>query len=402
MTRRRNTHHPFGEHPELDHRRDSSAMPSSLALHLPWWRSAITGYVASPILVALMTLARLFATEPLFIWAPFCLIVVVAGFFWGVGPALIAMLLAILAISYIVIPQYDLLTMDIWNDITLFTPFVLVQWVIAWLAARHASQYRRLLATKQALQAATQELAAMNRQLERANHLQRDFFTRAAHELRTPLTTILGETQLALRRLRKVEQPSADMIRWQTHFEKIEGRTRRLHRLVEDIIKLYHARSEEPQIHQSLCDVGCLCREVIEDQQALSGRQIALALPDIPLILQMDVERFHQVLVTLIDNAIRYSPADTPIQITLQVASDAVLLAVHNEDTELSQEQQEQIFEPFYRTPAAQAVNQEGWGLGLTVSKAYIERQGGRIWIESTTGKGVTVWIALPVHAAPS
>lgn len=396
MTLRRNTRHPLREPIRLDPRQNISAMSSSLALHLPWWRSSTAGYVASPILVALMTIARLFVTEPLFIWAPFCLIVVVAGFFWGIGPALITMLLAILAISYVVIPQYDLLTLDIWNDITLFAPFILVQSVIALLAARHAVQYRKLLVAKQELQASAYDLAVMNRQLERAHRLQQEFFTRAAHELRTPLTTILGEAQLALRRLRKARQPSTDMVRWQTHFEKIEERARILHRLVEDMIELYHARSEEPQVHQSLCDVGKLCHEVIEDQQALSGRQIALELPNDPLILRVDIDCLRLVITNITDNAIAYSPADTTIQVTLQSAPDAALLSVHNEDAELSQEQQEQVFEPFYRTPSAQAANQEGWGLGLTVSKACVERQGGRIWIESAEGKGVTVWVTIP------
>jgi signal transduction histidine kinase len=395
----RNRNQPLREQSFLEPHQHSNAMPSSPVLRLPWWRSHITGYVISPFLVGVMTIARLFVTEPLFIWAPFCLVVVVVGFFWGVGPALFAMTLALLAISYLVIPQYDLLTLNIWNDITLFGPFVVVQFLIALLAARHAVLYRRVLAAKQEAQTYAHDLAITNRQLERTKRLQEVFFSRAAHELRTPLTTILGEAQLALRRLHKAAPITTDMAIWRTHFEKIEERTRGLHTLVEDVIDIYHIRSEETELKQAPCDVGSLCREIVENQHAFSGRQIELQLPSEPVILQADYERLHQVVVNLVDNAIKYTPENTRIQVYVRSEPTVAVLEVHNEDAELSQEQQERIFEPFYRTPTAEALFSEGWGLGLTMSKAYVKRYGGRIWVESSEGKGVTFFVELPFQA---
>ncbi len=374
-------------------------VPSSPALRLPWWRSHITGYVVGPFLVGVLTMARLFVTEPLFIWAPFCLVVVMVGFFWGAGPALFAMTLALLSITYIVIPQYDLLTLNIWNDITLFGPFVFVQFLIALLAARHAVLYRRVLAAKQEVQTYAHDLEITNRQLERTKRLQEDFFSRAAHELRTPLTTILGEAQLALRRLHKAETVTTDMATWRTYFEQIEERTRWLHTLVEDIIDINKVRSEETQLQQASYDVGSLCREIVENQQALSGRRIELQLPSEPVILQGDYDCLHQAVVNIVDNAIKYSPENTTIQVRVHSVPPFAVLEVHNEDAELSQEQQEQVFEPFYRTPSAEALFREGWGLGLTMSKACVERHGGRIWVLSSEGKGVTFFVELPFQA---
>ncbi|HEY7418088.1 MAG TPA: DUF4118 domain-containing protein, partial [Ktedonobacteraceae bacterium] len=207
---RKNRNQRYQEQTLFEGHEHERTIPASTVLHLSWWHSSIIGYAASPVLVGLMTIARLFDTEPLFIWAPFCLVVVVAGFFWGVGPALITMILAIFALNYLVIPQYDLLTLDIWNDMTLFGPFMLVQFLIALLAARHAVQYRQALAAKQEIQVYANDLATANRQLEQTKRLQETFFTRASHELRTPLTTILGEAQLALRRLHKTEKTTAD------------------------------------------------------------------------------------------------------------------------------------------------------------------------------------------------
>ncbi|MBO0780956.1 MAG: HAMP domain-containing histidine kinase [Ktedonobacteraceae bacterium] len=363
---------------------------------LPWWRSQITGYLVSPILVGMLTLARLFATQPLFIWAPFCLVVVLTGFLWGPGPALLAMTLAILAISYLIIPQYDLLTLDIWNDIMLLGPFAFVQILIALLASQNAIRYRRALATKQELQAYAQDLAEANRQLEMNNRLKDYFFTRAAHELRTPLTTILGEAQLALRRLNRAKKTTNDLAVWQAHFARIEERSRGLHALVEDLIELYNLRSEEIPLRRVACDLSNLCLAVVEEQRTQSGRQIELQLPSDPIMLQADGERLRQAFVNILDNAIRYSPKNTTIQVRVCAAPAYAIIDVHNDDSELSQEQQERIFEPFYRTPSAEASGQGGWGLGLTFSKECIERHGGRIWVESSEKKGVTLFIELP------
>jgi signal transduction histidine kinase len=343
-----------------------------------------------------MMLARLFVTEPLFVWTPFCLIVVIAAFLWGAGPALLTMTLAILAISYIVVPEYELLTLDIWNDITLLGPFVFVQILIILLSAQNAVRYRRLLAAKQEIQAQAELLAATNRQLERANHLKDDFITRAAHELRTPLTTILGEAQLALRRLKKADNTATDTAQWRTHFEQIEARAHGLHSLVEDLIELHNLRSEETPLKLTACDMRDLCKEVIEQQRLLSGRQIELELPCEPVMIQADYERFRQVIVNIVDNAVKYAPENTLIQVCVRAEPTRALLEVHNEDSELSQEEQEQIFEPFYRTPAAEASFREGWGLGLTVSKECVERHSGHIWVESSENRGVTFFVELP------
>ena len=343
-----------------------------------------------------MTLARLFVTEPLFVWAPFCLIVVIAGFLWGAGPALLTMTLAILAISYVIIPQYELLTLNIWNDITLLGPFVFVQILITLLAAQNAVHYRRTLAAKQEIQAYAQRLAATNRQLERANRLKDYFFTRAAHELRTPLTTILGEAQFALRRLDKAEKTATDMEVWRKHFEHIEGRAHGLHTLVEALIELHSLRSEEMQLKLTACDMRDLCIEVIEEQRILSEFQIELQLPSEPVIIQADYERFRQVIVNIVDNATKYTPENTTIQVRVHAEPTRAILEIHNDDSELSQDQQERIFEAFYRTPSAEASFKEGWGLGLTICKECVERHGGRIWVESSEKRGVTFFVELP------
>ena len=115
--------------------------------------------------------------------------------------------------------------------------------IIALLAAQNAVKYRRILVAKQEIDSYAQELAAINRQLERANHLKDLFVTRAAHELRTPLTTILGEAQLARRRLKKAERTGTEALIGRNHFEKIEAQAQELRALIEALIDLSSLRS---------------------------------------------------------------------------------------------------------------------------------------------------------------
>lgn len=374
-------------------------------LHLPWWHMPLTGYLVSVFMVALVVfIIRTFAIKEVhFLWIPFCLVSVVVGSIWGVSPALLATLLGFLAFNFLVIPESRLLTPDFWNDLRIFGPFVLAQAGIALLAAQNAVKHRRALIARQEINTYALELATLNRQLEqtnrdltRANRLKEDFMTRAAHELRTPLTTILGETQLALRRLHKEQASTSDLQTYERHFAKIEARARGLRTLIEDLIALSGLRSGDAPLHYELCDLGTLCREVIEEQRALSGRQIGLRLPAGPLILQADSERLLQVFVNLVSNAIYYSCAGTTIHVCARSRPGYVLFQVHNVGPALSQEQQAHVFEPFYRAPSAETQRKNGYGLGLTISQEIVQRHGGQIRIQSTE-KGTTFSVQLPV-----
>lgn len=376
-------------------------------LHFPWWQTPLVGYLISILLVALVViLIRVFSIKEIhFLWIPFCLVTVVVGSLWGVSPALLATLLGFLAFNFLVIPQSDLLTLDVWNDLRVLGPFVIAQSCIALLAAQNAVKHRRALLARQEIETYVQELSALNRQLaqsnqdlEEANSLKEDFMTRAAHELRTPLTTILGETQLAQRRLQKQEHLTSDLQVYQHHFAKIEARAHGLRSLIEDLIILSGLRSGEAPLRYAICDFSQLCQEVVADQQALSGRQIELQLPAEPIVLKADRERLLQVIVNLLHNAIHYSPEKTPICVRIRANLNHVLFQVHNTGPVLSQEQQAHLFEPFYRTLDAETQSKNGWGLGLAASKEIVLRHGGQIRVRSREESGTTFFVQLPLR----
>ena len=371
-------------------------LPTYAAFPLPWWHTPFFGYLMSVLLVALsVALVRLLLLRELHIvWIPFCLVSVFVGFIWGTSPALLATLLGFLAFTLFAVPQEEILTPNIWNDIRLLGPFVLAQGTIALLAAQNAVKHRRVLTARQEVQAYAQELAIANQELERANHLKDYFITRAAHELRTPLTTILGETQLALRRLQKTNNSTAP--EFQQSFEKVQMHAKSLHALIEDLIALSSLRSNETRLHYRSCDFNKLCCEIVADQRAQTERQVVLQRPVYPLLLQADCDRLSQVVINLVNNAILYSAEQSTISVNVHEANAHIVLEVHNKGNVLAQEQQARLFEPFYRTPFAENVNRNGWGLGLTLSKEIVERHSGRIRVESIPGRGTTFFVEIP------
>src|SRR5215472_2470072 len=372
--------------------------PQHLVILFPWLRSPWFGYVAGLLLVgAVGPLDKLYdyiSSTPIFDGVPFGLVSVVVALLWGLRPALFTIVLGLIVIATFISP--GLLTPIIRKDIAILAPFVVLQTLAVAIAIRFESSRRRILTAQQLslayaqeLEAANQKLVQANEQLERASYLKDYVVTRASHELRTPITTILGRTQLVLSRLSRLGETPENWAALRKHLETIVVHSQRLRALIDDLFDLSSVRSGEIPFRLAPCDIGSLCREVIEDQQALSGRAIELELPADRLLLQADEKRLTQVLVNLVDNAVKYSPGQSTIHVRARAEEAHVLVEVHNEGTALSQAQLEQLFEPFYRTLDAETSPIKGWGLGLSISKEIVKRHGGQIWAESSEGRGI-------------
>jgi signal transduction histidine kinase len=360
----------------------------------PWF-----GYPGSLLLTgALLLLEKIdsyFPAVRLFVGAPFALVSVVIGLIWGIGPALFSMVLGLIAIIEFISP--GIFTLNIGRDMLIGGPFVALQLVAIVTAIRFESSRRRLLAAQRETRAHAQELEAANQALVQANNLKDHFVTRASHELRTPLTIIKGQTQLALRRLNRSQEAAIEPKSLQKHFENIDKKASHMKVLIEDLMDLSGLRSETMPLHLTACDFKQICYETIEDQQEFLDRSFELQFPADPMIIQADYDRLLQVVTNLIDNAVKYSPENSTILIGMSQADSRVILRVHNDGPVLSQEQQQRLFEPFYRTSSAERSSMPGWGLGLAISKEIVERHRGRIWVQSSEEEGTTFFVELPL-----
>ncbi len=379
-------------------------------MHVPWWLLPPTGYIVTFPLVGLALLIpfgfRQLGIYEAFLDTPLVLVTLIIALIWGTEPAVLSILLGTMAFDIYFLSPTPMLIHG-WNASLPLIPFVLAQIIMTVLAAQRERSRRYMLFAQQEmegyaneLERVNQELKQSNQELEKANKLKDQFLSMASHELKTPITSIRGQAQLGMLRLKKQAALPPELEPVRTSLERINQHTHRLNSLVDNLLDLSILSSGKIKLHSTQCDLGELSRDVITEQQSLSGRAITLELPSSPVLLQADCERLGQIVTNLVSNAIKYSAENSAIQVGISQSQDTALMQVHNEGTPIPVELQANLFEPFYRTPEAQSSSKKGWGLGLAISKQIVERHGGRIWVESSQEKGTTFRIELPLQPA--
>ncbi|GCE24677.1 hypothetical protein KDA_01610 [Dictyobacter alpinus] len=350
-----------------------------------WLRSPLMGYIAAFLLVGFLLLIEK-ADEgipdvPLFIGTPFGLLAILVALVWGTGPALVALGFGLIVVIEFISP--NTLTTDIPRDVLIIGPFIALQ-----LTA---------IATVVRLEQAHLKLKRSQQQLEQANALKTYVLVRAAHELKTPLTTIIGRTQWLSSHLDRSGPTPENWAALQRYLEVTRKRAYYLQELIDSLFDLSRAYVQGAAALQlSPCDLVTICRDAVEDVQALSDRSIDLDCPPSPLLLQADEKYLAQVLINLLNNAVKYSPENSKVKVHVHSEDNSFLLQVHNDSPTLSQEQLERLFEPFYRDPVVERAGLPGWGLGLTISKQFVELHGGQLWAELYADNGITFLVRLP------
>jgi signal transduction histidine kinase len=193
----------------------------------------------------------------------------------------------------------------------------------------------------------------------------------------------------------------------------IEAEANRLTTLVNDLLVLSRADSHMLELRLGDVDVATLARESVErlaPQATSKGVRVEVVAPAGPAIARVDPYRIQQVLVNLLDNAIKYSSPGGTVTVSVALEADGSLqVAVRDEGPGISPEVQPHVFERFYRADGARSRRfagggpvraATGAGLGLSIAKALVEAHGGRIGLESAVGEGTTVNFTLPAKAS--
>jgi two-component system phosphate regulon sensor histidine kinase PhoR len=234
---------------------------------------------------------------------------------------------------------------------------------------------------------------------ERAvERMKSEFVSLESHELRTPLTSVNGDLDLVLDG--EVGEISDD----QRGFLTVARRNAaRLTALINDFLDISKIEAGTVGLRQQQLDLGVLARQAAESLQlqVLDKSQTMLVelADDVPEVWG-DPERIAQVLVNLLSNAHKYTPAGGRITLVVQPVPSAVQIAVRDTGIGLTAEEQGQVFTRFFRADNRETREEGGTGLGLAISRALVEQHGGSIEVESEAGRGSTFTVTLPLHSA--
>jgi signal transduction histidine kinase len=256
----------------------------------------------------------------------------------------------------------------------------------------------------EALASQAEELHRMNVELERArdeaaaaSQAKSDFLATMSHELRTPLNAIGGHTQLIEL---GIYGPVTDEQR--TALQRIDRSQRHLLGLVNDILNL--AKIEAGRVEYRITEVGVseLLADIapmIEPQIRTRSLTYRVAIPATDLIVRADKEKVEQILLNLLSNAAKFTPAGGSIEVTGATREDRpglVFIRVTDTGIGIAEDKLASIFEPFVQVSAGRTRSAEGTGLGLAISHDLAVGMGGDLRVRSTLGAGSTFTLSLP------
>ncbi len=234
------------------------------------------------------------------------------------------------------------------------------------------------------------------RQLE---EIKADFISTASHELRTPLAAVYGAAQTLLR-----HDFALDEVGRERFVSLIADESERLGRIVNEILLANQLDAGRLDIEFEPFDPQELVERVVEATRTYAPPSVTLKVdaPEGLPRVSADLDKVRQVLVNLVENAIKYSPDGGGVEVGARARGDFIRFHVKDEGLGVAPEEQERIFEKFYRADPQMTRGVGGTGLGLYICKELIGRMGGRIWVESNSGKGSTFAFELRATEVPA
>lgn len=236
------------------------------------------------------------------------------------------------------------------------------------------------------------------REMQDAVNARDEFLSVAAHELKTPITSLRGFAQLAIRRWDGDGQPDPVLIR--QAFQVIDLQSNKLTRLVSHLLDLSRIEARKLAIERAVVDVAALVRDVVELFRTRVDRHCLVERSPSSAMALVDPLRLEQVVVNLLDNAIKFSPDGGVIEVDLSMPTpEQVRIAVRDHGIGIPPEHRHRVFERLYQiegngTPRGAC---SGMGLGLYISRHIVELHGGRIEAESPSDSGTRFVVTLPV-----
>lgn len=269
------------------------------------------------------------------------------------------------------------------------------------------NQKMKLHEVQQDLVLANQELARLSDVLKVANHvaedarrLKEEFVANVSHELRTPLNMIIGFSEMI------IQAPQAYGSKLPTtllaDINAIQRNSQHLSKLVDDVLDLSQMDTGRMTLHKEWVNLRSIIDEAVIAVRALyESKQLYLTTEcpaDMPR-LQCDSTRVRQVILNLLSNAGRFTERGG-VHVGVSLQDDMVIISVRDTGPGIAPEDQNKVFEPFQQLDSSIHRRHGGSGLGLTISKRFVEMHHGKLWVESEPGVGATFYFSLPLETA--
>jgi two-component system sensor histidine kinase KdpD len=311
----------------------------------------------------------------------YLLAVVAVALRYSRGPAIATTGLSVAAFDFLFVPPQGAFSVDDLQYLLTFAIMLAVGLVISGLkesARRRAAEQARL------------ELEAGTERIRSA------LLASISHDLRTPLAVIAGASSTLFSKKQSLsESEQAELAR--SIFEQSRQMSEHVAKVLQ-MTRLETGAIELQRDWDSLAEIAGTVLRRLADR--LATHRIVVDLPDELPLLRVDATLIEQVLVNLLENAVRHTPAGTVVQLRAKLTPGEVVVSVEDFGPGLPESEIERVFAKFHRAPAEGAT--PGMGLGLAICRAIVRLHGGRVWAERVSGGGLAFRFTLPLEPVPS
>jgi len=230
--------------------------------------------------------------------------------------------------------------------------------------------------------------------LKEEDQRKADFVSLLSHELKTPVTSIKGYIQLMQREIKKNNLQKEKI---ESGLDRVDRLVKQLTGLVSDMLDLSRIETDRLDLNRKTVVLNALVTEVVEDFRMTAPERDITITQSEELVTQLDHDKIAQVLINLISNAIKYSPAKSPINIEISKSDQNGMVSITDQGIGIAEKDHKKIFERFYRVEGKDEKHFSGFGIGLYLAHSIIERHGGKLTIQSKPQKGSTFTFSIPL-----
>jgi two-component system sensor histidine kinase KdpD len=323
----------------------------------------------------------------------FLLIVLFSATFFGRNPALLSSFIAMLCFNYFFLPPVHTWTISESQNLIAWGAFTITAIIAGELSAYARRRAREAERLYEELQAAF-ETASQTKALKQSEKLKTALLDAVTHDLRTPLTSIKASVTMLL------EENSEEAIhitleRASRHelLEVINEETDRLNNFVESMVEVAKLESGDFNLRKTEADVSEIIEKTLQRAEKITAHhQVKLNLSNKLQPILVDKKAISEAIYNLLENAVKYSPKNSIIEISVKIIGDNLQISVEDEGKGIAQSECEKVFQKFYRGDK----KVKGFGMGLAIVRGIVEAHNGNVWVEQ--GKiGAKFVINLPI-----